>query len=66
MMDSAFMLIPGTIKTDLSTTATTAVATTITRMNIGGIAGNGIIIGTTMIEITTAIDRREHLERRQN
>jgi hypothetical protein len=57
-MGSAFTLTPDTSKTDLSTTATTAFATTITQMNIGG---TGTIIGTITIEImigtTTGIDR---------
>ena len=54
------MLTPSTGKTDLSTTATTAIVTTITRMNIGGTAGTVTIIGTITIEImigtTTGID----------
>jgi hypothetical protein len=59
-MGSAFTLAPDTSKTDLTTTATTAIATTITRMNIGGIAGTGTIIGiitiAIMIGTTTGID----------
>jgi len=59
-MDSAFTLTPDTSKTDLITTAMIATATTITRMNIGGTAGTGTIIGTITIGImtgtTTGID----------
>jgi hypothetical protein len=59
-MGFASTLTPATTKTDLFTTVTTATVTIVTRMNIGGIAGSGTIIGTITIEImiaaTTGID----------
>jgi hypothetical protein len=53
-MGSASTLTPDTSNTGLSITATTATATIVTRMNIGGIAGTGTIIGTITIEIIIA------------
>jgi hypothetical protein len=59
-MGSAFTLAPATSKTDLTTMTGTAIATIVTRTNIGGTAGTGTIIGTITIEImigtTTGID----------
>jgi hypothetical protein len=59
-MGSAFTLTPDTSKTDLTITTLTATAIIVTRKNIGGTAGTGIIIGTITIEImigtTTGID----------
>jgi hypothetical protein len=60
-MASAFTLTRDTSKTDLSITATIAIAITITRMNIDGTAGTGPIIDITMIEITIGIDGRRFL-----
>jgi len=55
-MDSAFTLTPDTSKTDLTITTLTATAIIVTRMNIGGTAGTGIIIGTITIEIMIEIE----------
>ena len=55
-MGSEFTLTRDTRYTGPITTVTTATATTITRMNIGGTAGIGTIIGTITIEIMIGID----------
>jgi hypothetical protein len=55
-MGSAFTLTPDTSKTDLTITTLTATAIIVTRMNIGGTAGTGIIIGTITIEIMIEIE----------
>jgi hypothetical protein len=51
-----FKSAPDTNNIDLTTTATTVTAITIMGMNIGGVGGTGIIIGTIAIETTTGID----------
>ena len=55
-MDSAFTLTPDTSKTDLTITTLTATAIIVTRKNIGGTGGTGIIIGTISIEIMIGIE----------
>jgi hypothetical protein len=55
-MGSAFTLTPDTNNTDLITMARTATAITVTRMNIGGTAGTGTLIGTITIETMIGID----------
>jgi len=55
-MGSGFTLTLDTNITDLITMATTATAITVTRMNIGGTAGTGTIIGTITIEIMIGIN----------
>jgi hypothetical protein len=65
-MGSAFTLTQDTSKTGLSTTATSVIDTTITRMNI---AGTGTSIGTITIEImigTSGINASRFFDHRHN
>ena len=53
---SPFKSAPDTSNIDLTTPATTVTSITIMGMNIGGVGGTDIIIGTITIETTTGID----------
>ena len=60
MTGSAFTLTLATNKADLTTMLRTAIATIVTRTDIGGTAGTGTVIGiitiVIMIGTTTGID----------